>query len=114
MSATYNRSRIMQAAHATAKRRIASVGGSYREWFGKALRVEWKRAKEAKERREQNVGLRRVRPARQRRSIERARFCISSPWSRLRVEVKVGGFQWRAIFLITNWRFADDVHFRCK
>ena len=57
MSATFNRSRIMQAAHATAKRQIASVGGSYREWFAKALRTEWKRAKEAKARREQNIGL---------------------------------------------------------
>ena len=47
----------MQAAHATAKWRIASVGGSYHEWFAKALRTEWKRAKEAKARREQNVGL---------------------------------------------------------
>ena len=48
MSATFNRSRIMQAAHATAKWRVASVGGSYREWFAKALRTEWKRAKEGK------------------------------------------------------------------
>ena len=57
MSATFNLSRIMQAAHATAKWRVASVGGIYREWFTKALRTEWKRAKEAKARREQNVGL---------------------------------------------------------
>ncbi len=53
----FNRSRIMQAARATAKWRIASVGGSYREWFAKALRIEWKRAKEARARREQNIGL---------------------------------------------------------
>ena len=54
---TFNLSRIMQAAHATAKWRVASVGGSYREWFASALRTEWKRAKESRARREQNIGL---------------------------------------------------------
>lgn len=57
MSATYNRSAIMQAAHWTAKWRVASVGGSYREHFKRALSYEWKRAKEAKLRHEQNIGL---------------------------------------------------------
>jgi hypothetical protein len=57
MSAKFNRSRMMQAAHATAKWRVARVGGSYREWVAKALRTEWKRAKEARARGEQNIGL---------------------------------------------------------
>jgi hypothetical protein len=56
-SATFNRSRIMRAAHATAKWRVASVGGSYREWFAKALSFEWKKAKGAHLRDESNIGL---------------------------------------------------------
>ena len=37
MSAAYDRSAIMKAAHFTARWRVQSVGGSYREWFAKAL-----------------------------------------------------------------------------
>jgi hypothetical protein len=54
---TFDRKAIMQAAHFMARWRVASCGGSYREWFAKALRTEWKRAGEAKARHEQNVGL---------------------------------------------------------
>jgi hypothetical protein len=57
MSATFNRSRIMQAAHFTARYRVATFGGSYREWFAKALSWEWKKAKAAIARDESNVGL---------------------------------------------------------
>jgi hypothetical protein len=57
MTITFDRKAIMQAAHFMARWRVACVGGSYREWFAKALKTEWKRAREAKARHEQNVGL---------------------------------------------------------
>ena len=57
MSAAYDRSAIMQAAHFTARWRVHSVGGSYRKWFAKALAAEWKKAKAARARFEQNTGL---------------------------------------------------------
>jgi hypothetical protein len=57
MSVTFNRSRIMQAAHFTARYRLATFGGSYREWFAQALVWEWKKAKAAIARDESNVGL---------------------------------------------------------
>lgn len=57
MSATFNRSAIMKAAHFTARWRVQSVGGSYREWFAKALASEWKKAKAVRLREESNVGL---------------------------------------------------------
>ncbi len=47
----------MKAAHFTARWRVQSVGGSYREWFAKALSTEWKKAKAARARFEQNTGL---------------------------------------------------------
>lgn len=49
---TFNRSAILKAAHFTAKWRVASVGGSYRKWLGEALAHEWKKASDAKTRRE--------------------------------------------------------------
>ncbi|MFO1103315.1 MAG: hypothetical protein U1E20_10480 [Methylocystis sp.] len=57
MSAAYDRAAIMRAAHFTARRRVQSVGGSYREWFAKALASEWKNAKAACSRDESNIGL---------------------------------------------------------
>ncbi len=57
MSATFDRSAIMKAAHFTARWRVQSVGGSYREWFAKALSSEWKKVKAALLREESNVGL---------------------------------------------------------
>ena len=57
MSAAYDRSAIMKAAHFTARWRVQSVGGSYREWLAKALASEWKKAKGARLRAESNVGL---------------------------------------------------------
>lgn len=57
MSSAYDRSAIMKAAHFTARWRVQSVGGSYREWFAKALSAEWKKAKAARARFEQNIGL---------------------------------------------------------
>lgn len=57
MSAAYDRSAIVQAAHFTARWRVQSVGGSYREWFAKALASEWKKAKAARMREESNIGL---------------------------------------------------------
>ena len=47
----------MKAAHFTARWRVQSVGGSYREWFAKALASEWKKARAARLREESNVGL---------------------------------------------------------
>ncbi|MGD9657091.1 MAG: hypothetical protein AB7U61_05525 [Methylocystis sp.] len=57
MSAAYDRSAIMKAAHFTARLRAQSVGGCYREWFAKALASEWKKAKAARLRDESNIGL---------------------------------------------------------
>lgn len=57
MSATFDRSAIMKAAHFWARWRLQSVGGSYREWFAKALASEWKKAKAARLREESNIGL---------------------------------------------------------
>ncbi|WP_292530445.1 hypothetical protein [Methylocystis sp.] len=57
MPSTFDRSAIMRAAHFTARWRVQSVGGSYREWFAKALASEWKKAKAARLREESNVGL---------------------------------------------------------
>ena len=57
MSAAYDRSAIMKSAHFTACWRVQSVGGSYREWFAKALASEWKKAKAARHREESNIGL---------------------------------------------------------
>ena len=57
MTATYDRSAIMKAAHFMARWRVQSVGGSYQEWFAKALSAEWKKAKAAHARFEQNIGL---------------------------------------------------------
>jgi hypothetical protein len=57
MSAAYDRSAIMKAAHFSARWRVQSVGGSYREWFAKALAWEWRKAKAARQREESNVGL---------------------------------------------------------
>lgn len=57
MSAAYDRSAIMKAAHFTARWRVLSVGGSYRAWFAKALSSEWKKAKAVRLREESNVGL---------------------------------------------------------
>jgi hypothetical protein len=57
MSAAYDRAAIMKAAHFTARWRVQSVGGSYREWFAKALASEWKKAKAARVREESNIGL---------------------------------------------------------
>ena len=57
MSAAYDRFAIMRAAHFTTRWRIQSVGGSYREWFAKALASEWKKAKAARLRDESNIGL---------------------------------------------------------
>ncbi len=57
MSGMFDRSAIMGAAHFTARWRVLSVGGSYREWFAKALASEWKKAKAARLREESNFGL---------------------------------------------------------
>lgn len=57
MSAAYDRSAIMTAAHFMARWRVLSVGGSYREWFAKALASEWKKAKASRLREESNIGL---------------------------------------------------------
>ncbi|MGJ0454180.1 MAG: hypothetical protein ACR65T_13275 [Methylocystis sp.] len=57
MSANFDRSAIMKAAHFMARWRVQSVGGSYREWFAKALSAEWKKAKAARVRDESNVGF---------------------------------------------------------
>ncbi len=57
MSAAYDRAAIMKAAHFTARWRVQSVGGSYWEWFAKALASEWKKAKAARLREESNFGL---------------------------------------------------------
>ncbi len=57
MSAANDRSAVMKAAHFTARWRVQSVGGSYREWFVKALSSEWKKARAARLREESNVGL---------------------------------------------------------
>ena len=57
MSFTYSRTAIMKAAHFMARWRVATVGGSYREWFAKALVAEWEKAKAARLRLEQNTGL---------------------------------------------------------
>lgn len=57
MSSAYDRSTIMRAAHFMARWRVQSVGGSYREWFARALSAEWKKAKAARLREESNVGL---------------------------------------------------------
>ena len=57
MSAAYDRSAIMKAAHFMARWRVASVGGSYREWFARALSSEWKKAKAARCAMEHNIGL---------------------------------------------------------
>ncbi|WP_400769384.1 hypothetical protein [Methylosinus sporium] len=54
---SFNRAAIMKAAHFTAKWRVATVGGSYREWFAKALAYEWRRAKAVVAREESNLGL---------------------------------------------------------
>jgi hypothetical protein len=57
MSSAFDRAAIMKAAHFTARWRVQSVGGSYREWFAKALASEWKKAKAARVRDESNIGL---------------------------------------------------------
>jgi hypothetical protein len=57
MPRTFDRAAIMRAAHFTARWRLQSVGGSYREWFAKALASEWKKAKAARVREESNIGL---------------------------------------------------------
>jgi hypothetical protein len=57
MSAAHDRSAIMKAAHFTARWRVQSVGGSYREWFAKALASEWKKSKAARVREESTIGL---------------------------------------------------------
>ncbi|TLG77792.1 hypothetical protein [Methylocystis sp. B8] len=54
---SFDRSAIMKAAHFTARWRVQSVGGSYRQWFAKALAAEWKKAKAARLRNESNIGL---------------------------------------------------------
>jgi hypothetical protein len=54
---SYDRAAIMRAAHFTARWRVQSVGGSYREWFAKALASEWKKAKAVRVREESNIGL---------------------------------------------------------
>jgi len=52
-----NRKALMQAAHATAKWRVLSVGGAYRVWFATALAYEWKKSNATRLRHEQNVDL---------------------------------------------------------
>jgi len=58
MSATFDRSRIMKEAHFLARWRVNTVGGSYRQWFAKALASEWRKAKERAARREWNASSR--------------------------------------------------------
>jgi len=38
ISTSFDRKEIMRAAHFTAKWRVLTVGGTYRDWFAKALR----------------------------------------------------------------------------
>ncbi|MFO1125733.1 MAG: hypothetical protein U1E25_10880 [Methylocystis sp.] len=57
MSSSFDRSAIMKTAHFTARWRVHSVGGAYREWFARALSSEWKKAKAARMREESNIGL---------------------------------------------------------
>jgi len=52
----FDRKGIMRAAHFTAKWRVLTVGGTYRDWFAKALSHEWKKARDAKTWRERNTG----------------------------------------------------------
>ncbi len=75
MSAAYDRSAIMKAAHFTARWRVQSVGGSYREWLAKALASKWKKAKGALLRAESNVGL----PVRSPRRPSRAAHASMPP-----------------------------------
>jgi hypothetical protein len=56
ISSHFNRKEIMRAAHFTAKWRILTVGGAYRDWFAKALSHEWRKARDAKAWRERNTG----------------------------------------------------------
>jgi hypothetical protein len=55
-SAPFDRKEIMRAAHFTAKWRVLTVGGAYRDWFAKALSHEWRKAHDAKAWRERNAG----------------------------------------------------------
>jgi hypothetical protein len=59
MSATFNRSEILKAAHFYASWHKASgMKGAYREIFARELAAQWKKAKAARARFEQNTGLR--------------------------------------------------------
>ena len=55
-STSFDRKEIMIAAHFTAKWRVLTVGGAYRDWFAKALSHEWRKARNAKTWRERNTG----------------------------------------------------------
>lgn len=58
MSFTYNRAEILKAAHfMTRWRRASGVKGTYREIFARELAAQWKKAKAAQDRFEQNTGL---------------------------------------------------------
>lgn len=57
MSTTFNRSEILKAAHFMTRWRLASAKGSYREVFARELAAQWKKAKAARARHEQNIGL---------------------------------------------------------
>ena len=55
-SSPFDRKEIMRATHFTAKWRVLTVGGAYRDWFAKALSHEWRKARDAKAWRERNTG----------------------------------------------------------
>ena len=57
MSFAYNRAEILKAAHFMTRWRLASAKGSYRETFARELAAQWKKAKAARARFEQNTGL---------------------------------------------------------
>jgi hypothetical protein len=57
MSVPYNRAEILKAAHFMRRWRLATARGAYREIFARELAAEWKKAKAARARLEQNTGL---------------------------------------------------------
>lgn len=58
MSYTFNRSEILKAAHFMASwRKCSGAKATYAQLFAEALRHEWKKAKAARARFEQNTGL---------------------------------------------------------
>ena len=60
MSAKINKAAMFRRAHEIARWRVMSVGKAvkpYRAWFAEALRSEYRKARNAQLRKEQNIGL---------------------------------------------------------